>query len=261
MNNPPGILLVDDEPGILFVLTHTFQDNEYVVETASNGTEAIEKLRKNTYYVVVLDLNMQPVTGIEVLKELRSLNQETVVIILTAHSTVGSAIEALRLGAFDYLVKPAEPEAIRQRVSEGIKRYDQALNRAKLHDQLSTLQQTLQILNPGSPPRPPASVPGHLIHHGELSIDLDHHRVRFSNRDLDLTTTEYKLLVCLVESAPKPVTPCNLVQTALGYETNSAEAGETIKYHIHHLRQKIEPDPMKPIYIKTIRYEGYMWSG
>jgi DNA-binding response OmpR family regulator len=260
-NNLPNILIVDDEPNILYVLTHTLTEDRYLVDTASNGMDAIEKIRRYSYHVILLDLNMQPVTGLNVLKSLREINQETVVIILTAFSTVDSAIDALRLGAFDYLIKPVDPEAIRERVNEGIKKYEQAMLQKKLQIQLSSLHQTLRTLDPAVGSQVSASAPENLIESGALEIDLDHRKARIDGRDLDLTSTEFKLLVCLVESAPKPVSPGTLVQRVLGYATTANEAGEIIKYHIHNLRQKVEPDPMKPIYIKTIRFEGYMWCG
>jgi len=261
VNNQPNILIVDDEPNILYVLTHTLTDNRYLVDTASSGSEAINKIREHSYHVILLDLNMQPVTGLEVLKELRKIDQETTVIILTAFSTVDSAIDALRLGAFDYLVKPSEPEAIRERVNEGIRRYEQAMIQKRLQRQLSSLHQTLQILDPAGVSQ--VSTPGtmNLIKSGVIEIDLDHRKARLEGRDLDLTSSEYKLLVCLVESAPKPVSSGVLVRRVLGYATSANESGEIIKYHIHNLRQKVEPDPLKPIYIKTIRFEGYMWCG
>lgn len=260
-NNLPNILIVDDEPNVLNILTHTLTCDRYLVDTASNGLQAIEKIRQHSYHVILLDLNMQPVTGLEVLKSLRQVDLETVVIILTAFSTVDSAIDALRLGAFDYLVKPAEPEAIRERVNEGVRRYEQALIQKKLQRQLSSLHQTLQILDPVSVSQVSTSGSANLIERGALEIDLDHRKVRMNSRDLDLTSSEYKLLVCLVESAPKPVSPGVLVHRVLGYATSANEACEIIKYHIHNLRQKVEPDPAKPIYIKTIRFEGYMWCG
>lgn len=260
-NNLPNILIVDDEPNILYVLTHTLTGDRYLVDTASNGLDAIEMIRQHSYHVILLDLNMQPVTGLDVLKSLRQVNQETVVIILTAFSTVDSAIDALRLGAFDYLVKPVEPEAIRERVNEGIRRYEQAMIQKKLQSQLSSLHQTLQILDPVGGSQVSISAPVNVIESGALVIDLDHREAQMDGRALDLTSTEYKLLVYLVESAPKPISPGVLVQRVLGYTATSNEAGEIIKYHIHNLRQKVEPDPLKPIYIKTIRFEGYMWCG
>ncbi len=260
-NNLPNVLIVDDEPSILYVLTHTLTEDRYLVDTASNGLDAIEKIRQHSYHVILLDLNMQPVSGLSVLKSLRQINQETVVIILTAFSTVDSAIDALRLGAFDYLVKPVEPEAIRERVNEGIKKYEQAMVQKKLHIQLSSLHQTLQILDPIERSQVSASIPVNVIKSGALKIDMDHRKVLMNGHDLNLTSTEYKLLVCLVESAPNPVSPGILVQRVLGYAATASEAGEIIKYHIHNLRQKVEPDPMKPVYIKTIRFEGYMWCG
>ncbi len=255
----PKILIVDDEPEVLFVLARSLNNEEYEVHTAHNGTEAIEKLGQNSYHVVLLDLNMHPVSGMDVLKDLRKSNQETVVIIFTAFSTVDSAIEALRLGAFDYLIKPAEPAAIRQRVEEGVKRYDQSIARIKLRDQLSTLQQTLQMINADAPASEHQTTSDRILRRGELLINLDSRHARFSDVELTLTTTEYKILVCLAEACPRPVDPVALAQAGLGYFPSQNEASELVKYHIHNLRQKIESKPDKPKHIKTIRYEGYVW--
>jgi DNA-binding response OmpR family regulator len=260
-SNDINILIVDDEADVLYILEHALLKKQYSIDTAVNGVEAITRIRQKSYHVVLLDLNMQPVTGLQVLGALREIDQDTAVIILTAHSTLDSAINALRLGAFDYLVKPAEPDAIRERVEEGIKRYEQVLARRSLHHQLTNLKETLQLLDSPDEKRSAVKPPAELEKKDELHIDNDRRQVKMGSRDLDLTTSEYKLLLRLVNSAPQPVSPSILVLEVLGYATTSAEAGEIIKYHIHNLRQKIEPDPLKPKYIKTIRFEGYAWCG
>ena len=125
----PHILIVDDEANIRFILERTLSHEGYVLDSAENGQEAIKKLGNSAYDLVLLDLNMKPVGGIQVLNAIRDRDSEISVIILTAHSTIDSAVEALRLGAFDYLYKPATAEAIRQRVREGIQHRQQNLRR------------------------------------------------------------------------------------------------------------------------------------
>ena len=240
----PGILIVDDEPDILFILSKTFDSDKFAVDTAANGTEAIEKISINTYSLILLDLNMQPINGVEVLAALRKINQETAVIILTAHSTLDSAIEALRLGAFDYLIKPVEPAEIRLRASAALKQYE---------------RNHLFAQNLARSPEMPA--PSSVLQHGELTLDLRERTAVLSGKPLDLTTTEFNLLLSLVQASPRPVLPARLVSQTLGYTCSSPEAADIIKFHIHHLRQKLEPDPLNPRYIKTVRFQGYLWCG
>ncbi|MEA4906953.1 MAG: response regulator transcription factor [Chloroflexi bacterium] len=257
---PAHVLVVDDEPNILFVLERTLRREGYQIDTASGGVEALEKIRRSKYQLVMLDLNMQPVDGLQVLSTLRAQDSNAVVIILTAHSTIESAVEAMHLGAFDYLFKPASPEVIRQRVREGLQRYEQNIRRLYLLEQIEGLRQKLQAFDDED--RLEAGMGGseRFTRLGHLVIDHHHRAVTLAGRLLDLTTTEFDLLACLVEASPRPVPPRQLVTRALGYDSGDMGAREIIKWHIHQLRQKVEPDPNKPVYIKTVRYKGYMWN-
>lgn len=237
-NLRPRLLIVDDEPDVLFTLSHCFDPKKYCVDTAANGAESLHQIAHNTYQLILLDLNMAPISGLEVLTELRKINQETVVIILTAFSTLDSAIEALRLGAFDYLIKPAPVETIRKRSAEALKRYAQ---NQLLTQSLSTPLDTSLLVS------------------GELVLNLPQQTATYANHPLELTTTQFKILQTLVQSAPKPLAPLKLVEKTLGYECTPLEAAGLMKFHIHELRQKLEPDPEKPRHIRTIRLEGYLW--
>jgi DNA-binding response OmpR family regulator len=238
--NLPAILIVDDEPDILFTLRKCFSPKDFRVVTAENGYSAIERLKHDAYQIMILDLNMAPVSGLEVLKSLRNENQETVVIILTAFSTLESAIEAIHLGAFDYLVKPVDIAHIRKRVAEGMKQYER--NHILIGQQAHQTPEKSQI-----------------FHTGNLTLDLDQRVAEYDGKRLDLTTIEFKILQSLVKEAPKPVCPVALVKMAMGYECAGLEASGIIKFHIHQLRQKLESTPQKPQHIKTVRFEGYLW--
>ena len=273
------ILIVDDDPNVCLVLERTLRQDHYELNTAHNGLEALEKLRKDSYDLLLLDLNMQPMNGMQVLNAIRQANAEKlrggmhleaetemVVIILTAFSTIESAVEALRLGAFDYLFKPASPEAIRERVREGIQHQQKILRRQRLLKRIEQLRTTIQELEAESDAIAEVEAPERLdanrfLKVGRLSIDRHHRKVMLDDRLLDLTTTEFNLLNCLASASPEPVSPRQLVNQALNYDSQQSEAREIIKGHIFHLRHKIEPDPKHPIYIKTVHYKGYLWSG
>jgi DNA-binding response OmpR family regulator len=93
-----------------------------------------------------------------------------------------------------------------------------------------------------------------------LRIDLNRRAATLRGHPLDLTTAEFNILLCLVQQAPREVSPHQLVNQALGYDADDAQAAEIVKYHIHQLRRKIEENPDQPLLIKTVRYRGYLWS-
>ncbi len=256
----PHILIVDDEPNVRFILEHILKKENYQVDSAIDGIEALNRISEYSYQLILLDLHMKPIDGMQVLSAVRSQDSNAVVIILTAHSTIESAVEALRLGAFDYLFKPTSPEVIRQRVQEGLQYYETNVRRSRLLSQIENLRLTLKELESEEKNLEPPDTPGRFARSGQLIIDRHHRIVTFAGRLIDLTTSEFDLLACLVGSAPKPVSPRQMVHYALGYESEDAEAREIIKWHIHRLRQKVEPNPEKPCHIKTIRYKGYLWS-
>ena len=256
---PAQLLIVDDEANIRFVLKNALKHEGYIIDTAANGAEALHKLAEMQFDLLLLDLHMEPVDGLTILNAAREQDEDLIVIILTGYSSVESAVEALRLGAFDYLFKPAMPETIRQRVQVGLQKRQQSLQQRQLMQQIDTLQQTLTKLQTNIEVASPPTPTRRFIRSGDLVIDNYHRQATFRDAFLELTTTEFDLLLCLVKAAPNPLTAQELVSCALGYHTNPVEARNTIKYHIHHLRRKIDPSG-KPSYIKTVRHKGYMWS-
>jgi DNA-binding response OmpR family regulator len=255
------ILIVDDEPGVRFVLEKTLAAEGYRLDSASGGEEAIGKLAAGEYDVLLLDLAMMPVDGLQVINALRARGSDAAVIILTAHSTIESAVEALRLGAFDYLFKPASPEVIRERVREAIRYSRQVTRRARLLGQMESLRQSLLDLEPEAGPIGQATAPDRFLRSGKLTIDKYHRSAMLDGEVLELTTAEFDLLLALAEAAPQPLAPRELARRALHYDPQEIEARQTVKYHVHQLRRKLGEDPRSPIYIKTVRYKGYFWGG
>ena len=257
----PRILIVDDEASVRFVLEQTLKNQDYMLESVGSGTEALNNLAEVEYDVILLDLHMEPVDGLTVFQAARELDPEVVVIILTAYSSVESAVEALRLGAFDYLFKPVTPDTIRQRVKEGLAHRRRALWRQQMITQIDSLRQSLNEFDAESELVEPPTTDRRFVRSGNLVVDCHHRLATMGDNLLDLTTAEYDILLCLVKAAPKPLLPHQLVKCALGYEADEVEARDIAKWHIHHLRRKVEVDPAKPRYIKTIRHKGYLWSG
>lgn len=259
--NKYRILIVDDEPSIRTVLENILHLSGYEVESVSSGQEALQRVAQSPYDLLLLDLRMKPVDGMEVLNFIHEHYPDIVVIILTGYGTLESAVEALRLGAFDYLFKPASPDAIRKRVQEGLQHREKLIQRHRLQTHIDNLRKTLGELDQDQQSDLPPAADERILTRGRLEIDRYHRNATYDGSLLDLTTTEFDLLNELVSAAPEPVTSQHLVSTMMGYEMHEREASELIKWHIFKLRQKIEPDSKHPTLIKNVRYKGYLWSG
>jgi DNA-binding response OmpR family regulator len=255
------LLIVDDDANVREVIAFTLKHSDCIVETAANGVEALIKIRQELYDLLILDLEMEPVSGLEVLESARKLDPDVVVIILTGHSSVDSAVKALRLGAFDYIFKPSSPGSIRERVREGINHRQQALQRRQLLGKINILHQVLNDMEVQHVEPAPLDPERRFIRSGKLVIDSFHRSTTLNGDLLDLTTSEFDLLTCLVSASPSPISPRQIVNAVLGYDLEDHEASEIVKWHIHRLRQKIEPDIHHPRFIKNVRYRGYLWSG
>jgi DNA-binding response OmpR family regulator len=253
----PRILIADNTPSVRFVLERTLRREKYLIDLATNGEEAIALIHAHEYDLVLLDLHMEPVDGMQVLNALRKENTNTVVIILTAHGSMESAVEALRLETFDYIFKPATPDVIRERVREGLARRQELLHRQQLAAQIDTIKFALKELEEEESST--SVEEGRFEHYGEVLIDRHHREIILAEQKLELTSAEFNVLSCLIEAAPIVISPRQLVKEALGYEVQDSEASEIIKVYIHHLRQKIEAITSNYGYIKTIRHQGYLW--
>lgn len=230
-------LIVEDEASIRFFLEKTLGRSGHIVETASSGEEALDRLKDTSFDLVMLDLKLGGrVDGLRVLEAVRWQWPETVVVILTAHGSLESAMAAIREGVDGYLLKPVEPAEVRQAVQE-------ALGRRK---DMARIQEEKE--------RAP-------LHHGPFSIDPERHLVTRNGEPLELTPREFSLLVHLVQNAHRVVSPKELVRVVGQYEVEDMhEARQIVKWYIHRLRRKVEPDPSKPCYILNVRGVGYRFT-
>ena len=231
-------LVVDDEEGIRFFLEETLQRAGYVVTTASSGEEALERLRETPFELVMLDLKLGgSVDGLRVLEAITWRWPQTVVIILTAHGSLESAVAAIRDGVDGYLLKPVEPDELRKAVRDAFERRTM-LSRA---EESREEERALEL--------------------GPFRIDLKKHQATLDGQPLELTPREFRLLVHLMQNSDRVVDPKELAWAVQRYECEDLyEARQIVKWYVHRLRRKVEPDPSDPRYILTVHGVGYRFS-
>jgi DNA-binding response OmpR family regulator len=229
-------LVVDDEERICTFVKATLQREGHVVTTAHSGEEALDILQTTSFDVAILDLMLGGrIDGQRVLEAIRWRWPSTVVIMFTAHGTLESAVEAIREGVDGYLLKPVRAAEVRRAVREAIER------REKQAESLSA-RESRQVLRQG-----------HFV------ANLDSHQATRDGKPLHLTPSEFKLLVHLMQNPGQVISPPELVEVVRQYKPEYLqEARQIIKWYIHCLRRKVEPDPSKPRYILNVRGAGYM---
>ncbi len=234
MSSNPRTLVVDDEVNIRFLLCEALEKTGHQTAQAESGEIALQLLRDTNYDVIILDLNLGGrVDGLRVLEAIRWRWPDTIVIILTGHGTLDSAMAAIKEGVDGYLLKPVDINELRKIVTDSLKRAD--LKRA------------------ASLPEPAPSD----ISQG-LQLDYDRHCLEVSGKVVDLTPYEFKILHLLLSHPGRVFTARELVREIHQYEPeNELEGRELIKWYIYQLRKKIEPDPTHPRYLLNVRGVGY----
>jgi DNA-binding response OmpR family regulator len=260
------ILIVDDEESILFSLRRALERDGHEVWTSGDGHQALRLVQHHVFDLILTDLKMEGVGGVEVLRQARAMSPDTAIIMLTGYATLESAIEALRLGAIDYLTKPCSTTDVRASVEKGLARRYRELRRRQLLQQMSaTLAELRDETFPPTPTQPPVPSPlppgtglQIILRHGNVIIDRQRHQVTVEEQKVDLTPTEFKLLAHLTENADKVVSCSELVLAAHGYQTSEAEARKVIRPHITNLRQKLSASLGTQPYILNVRGVGYV---
>jgi DNA-binding response OmpR family regulator len=260
MAQPARILVVDDEQNIRVTLNALLGRAGHTVTTAASGEEAVKLFAQQRFDLMLVDLQMPGMNGIEVVEALRAKDHDTTVIILTGHGSLETAIEGIHQGVYDYLLKTTDPAQIVERVEAGLEDRARQQRQNELIHTIGAAVQELTGSTTGSDPSSSSAAPANerQIEIGPLQLDTWHQTAMFQGRSLNLTPTEFRLLLCLAEHAGQMLSYTQLVRCAQGYDTSELEAGELIKPHIHHLRQKIEPEPGSPRYLLNVRGKGYI---
>ncbi len=227
--NTPTVLVVDDEKPLRDFVRRNLEVRNYNVVTASNGLEALAIFNTKNIDLVILDIMMPRMDGLETLRRIRQ-SSLVPVIILSALGEEGDKVKALNLGADDYLNKPFG-------VGELLARVQAVIRRARWAE---------------SPTRQ-----GRLVH-GEILVDLERHETTVRGKHVELTPTEFNLLVYLMEHAGKVLPHQTILQHVWGPEYGPEN--EYLRVYIGRLRQKIEQDPSTPRYLLTERGIGYSFE-
>ena len=256
-----SILIVDDEDNLRTTLTRILIGAGWKVTGAANGSDALNLVSQNHFDLVYLDLRLPDMHGIDILRELRRLDNKLPVILLTAYGTMNSAVESLHLGASDYLLKPVEPEQLINRTKKVLFEQQKERRRKELQDQIALLQAELADLendNSAGPLMQTGLVESsRYLVRGPFTVDLQARKVDFKNYPLELPPATYEYFLVLTRHAPEIVKYQTLVTEAQGYPVDYSEARELAKWHIHVIRQLIEPNPRNPKFLLNARGLGY----
>ncbi|MGH2592908.1 MAG: response regulator transcription factor [Anaerolineae bacterium] len=252
------ILVVDDEAAMRATLSEILTGEGYRVTTAENGETALEHLRQNAIDLMLLDLKMDGLDGLQVTEAAQSSSPDTVIVMLTAHGTLESAINAMRRGAHDYLLKPAAVPEILAAVDRGLKQRSQALRQRDLITLMQRAIRELQVPGAGMPGESDSR--DRFIQSRGVSLDLQRHVATAHGNLLDLTLTEFKLMAYLMQHPDQVISPRELVLAVQGYEADEHEARAIVRVHVRRLRQKLEPDPDNPKYVLNVRGVGYLFA-
>ncbi len=221
------ILVVDDEPQIVKVLRAYLEKAGFQVVTAADGNAALSVFRQSRPDFVILDLNLPGIDGLDVCRTLRR-ESNVPILMLTARVEETDRLIGLELGADDYVVKPFSPREVVARVRTIFRR---------------------TVAEPAKP---------EVIQAGELVIDLSGHTVSRSNQAVDLTPTEFDILVTLANQPKRVLSRMQIMEQALGESFEGYE--RTIDAHIKNLRNKLEPERKKSSYIHTVFGVGYKFE-
>lgn len=223
------ILLVDDEPAIRRALRPPLIELGFQVAEASRGEEALQVLRSSAHDVVLLDVNMPGIGGIETLRRIRTLAPRLPVLMLTVRDEEEDKVEALELGADDYITKPFSTRELIARIRAAVRRL-----------------------------RAPARAEDAPIEIGELRLDPVKRTVTKRGEAVRLTRKEFDILHCLMSRAGRVVTYAKLLTAVWGADCR--EEVEYLRTFLRQLRKKIEDDPSNPLYLLTDVYVGYRFA-
>jgi DNA-binding response OmpR family regulator len=222
------VLVVDDDKKTVGTIKLYLENAGYEVSLAHDGRHALQLARTAPPDLVVLDLMLPLIAGMDVCRMLRA-ESDVPIIMLTARATEDDKLRGLGLGADDYITKPFSPRELVARIRTVLRR------------------------SAPKPQRGPAR-----LQFGELAIDLDRHEVHLADKIIALTPAEFQLLEGLARSPGRVFTRQELVERAFGYDYEGLD--RTIDAHIMNLRKKIEPDRMHPSVIITVYGVGYKFS-
>ena len=222
------VLIVEDDPNTASLVVTYLKREGFATQVEHNGEQGLHCALRNQPNLVILDLMLPGIDGLEICRRLRA-ESEVPILMLTAREEEIDRVLGFSLGADDYVVKPFSPRELVERVKAILRRA-----------------------------RPIAAKTRKILQHGALQLDPEKHKVSCDGQPVNLTSSEYKLLYTLMAAPGRVFSRGELLRHF--YEHEEAVIDRVIDVHINKLRQKIEPDPARPIYIETIRGFGYRFA-
>jgi two-component system, OmpR family, alkaline phosphatase synthesis response regulator PhoP len=253
------ILIIDDEATLRQTLARILQQAGFEVTTAENGEQGLSFIQTTDFDLIFMDLRMPGIAGMDALKLIHASFPNLPVVLFTAQPDLNSAVEALRNGATDYLLKPLKPQAVIERAQSILANQQRENRKREIALQIEALQMELKSLTSGQTgPLQTASLgKDRFLKRGALVLDLHKRRLLINEQTINVPPTSFDYLLVLARHSPNVVNYQMLVAEAQGYQTDSREAQELTKWHIHQLRQAIEQDARNPSYLINVRGAGY----
>lgn len=264
--NPYSILLVDDDLHIRTSLRHALTLQGYKVTEAATGPESLALLKQERFDLMVLDMRLPGMDGVQVAEHACQIHPHMAIIILTANPTVENAISAVRTEAVvDYFIKPVSIAELTGGIKEALQKMARAAQQQFLFQIISQTMDTLQQMDRDWTPTMPAfASPFNDPEMLPISLDMESRMAVVASRPdylIELTEGEAAVLATLMNAANQVLSCRQLVRQALGYmDHDGPQAENIVRPYIFRLRHKIEPDPKKPSFIRTVRGRGYMFN-
>jgi DNA-binding response OmpR family regulator len=227
------ILVVEDNRDLASLLDLHLKDLSYEVDLAFDGDTGFEKLNAKDYDLIILDIMLPGIDGLELCRRIRSKSTYTPILMLTSKSTELDRVLGLEMGADDYVTKPFSIRELMARVKAIFRRVDE-----------------LKMVNRVGKQA--------ILRQGNLVIDTEKRKVILKGKEIDLTAKEFDLLLFFAQHTGKVFTRAQLLDDVWGYGHDGYE--HTVNSHINRLRAKIESDPAKPTYILTVWGVGYKFA-
>lgn len=252
------ILVVDDEKAARKSLADILRLEGYDVTAVEDGPSALKILGDEAFDLLLLDIRMPGMDGIEVMQKAVEISPDMQIIMLTAHGSMESAIDALRYGAHDYLIKPSSPQEILSSVAGAMARHAESQRKRLLLGQMETSLQQLKDVEGVSQ----GNVAGQRIISlpDGVMVDLARREIWRGNERETLTPTEGKLLKVLLENKGRVMTHRDLVFLVQGYEITDWEAPEVLRPLVSRLRRKLSKFPDGEKWIANVRGTGYVFD-
>ena len=239
-----NILVVDDEPVARQSLTDILRLEGHNVTSAPNGQAAVEYVRTHPIDLMIVDLRMPGMDGLEVVQVVNQISPETEVILLTAFGSTETAIQALRLRIHDYLLKPASPAQVLASVKKGLARRS-SRSRVSSATVNTDVDEAIEVFS---------------LKDG-TTVDLSRRQIKHKNKVEHLTPAEGRLLRILIENEGKVFSHRELVLLVQGYDTSQREAPEILRPLVSRLRHKLDQFPSLSERVVSVRGTGYLYEG